>query len=165
MLEKMGLQRVGRDWVTELNWTELWFPSCDSAEIISFASQYLRSFVNRKHNGRWSFLLPHAPDHTTPARVPYWGKSCWFPKQQFCWYFFSTPEPDSPPEKRCPSWPNPPEKTESQTYGSLSSDPQSSVWVKWCPVLRDQQSTAEFLHWSLISAIKAILLIDSGFSL
>ena len=71
-----------------LNWTELWFPSCDSAKIISFASQYLRSFVNRKHSGRWSFLLPHAPDHTTPARVPYWGKSCWFPKQQFCWYFF-----------------------------------------------------------------------------
>ena len=69
---------------------------------------------------------------------------------------FSTPDPYSPPEKECHSWPYPPEKTESQTHGSLSSIPQSSAWVRWCPVLRDQQSTAEFLHWSLNSAIKAI---------
>ena len=78
---------------------------------------------------------------------------------------FSNPEPDSPPEKECPSWPYPPEKTESQTHVSLSSVPQSSAWVRWCPVLRDQQFTAEFLHWNLNSAIKSILLIDSGFSI
>ena len=63
MLQSVGLQRVGRDWATELNWTELnWWvkykPERDGEAIFQFVntSSYVSSIPFSLHIHQWVIL-------------------------------------------------------------------------------------------------------------
>ena len=52
VLQLMGLQRVRHDWVTELNWSKLWWPTQSPLE----ASRCLNSFFQGTDHSRSSYI-------------------------------------------------------------------------------------------------------------
>jgi len=66
VLQSMGSQRVQHDWVTELNWWELWSSfAASSLSLLPYFLLILSSFVLLQSN--W---LPHCSSHTLGIHLP-----------------------------------------------------------------------------------------------
>ena len=75
MLQSMGLQRVGHDWATELNWTEYLNTHCDwyCTSIISFnfhSHSWQVLLLTSSYRWRNVELETFAPGHNWYMRVP-----------------------------------------------------------------------------------------------